>query len=97
MIPYVFLWFFYGFLRVITDEQNSFALSLEKLAVKKLSNKEVLNCVKNVLEKKKLSLQTSRRELRNILNQKKGLLARYEALDTSLDKLRKEYANLKSE
>ena len=28
---------------------------------------------------------------------KKGLLARYEALDTSLDKLRKEYANLKSE
>ena len=82
---------------MITDEQNSFALSLEKLAVKKLSNKEVFNCIKKVLEKKKIKSSNFKERTEEYLKSKKGLLARYEALDTSLDKLRKEYANLKSE
>ena len=68
------------FARVLADEENCFGVNLEKLALKKSSNNEVFSCVKTVLDE----------ELKLLPPTKNG------PLDTSVDKLRKRYANIKS-
>ena len=38
------------FAQVLADEENSFAISLEKLALKKSANMEVFGCLKKVFD-----------------------------------------------
>ena len=82
----------------MSSEENSFAITLEKLALKKSSNNEVFEHVKKlfdaVLKEKHLK---NLNEKINFTSSKDNSVSKYEALDTSVMKLRKKYNNLKTE
>ena len=70
------------FAKVLADEENCFGINLEKLALKKSSNNEVYSCIKTIFDE----------ELKRLSPKINGL----PPLDTSIDKLRKRYANIKT-
>ena len=80
---------------ILADEENCFASSLEKLALKKSANNKVYSCIKKVLDKALKSEDFAGKNEIHFKN-KDGTIAQYEPLDTGIDKLRKKYANLKT-
>ena len=70
------------FAQILADEENCFGENLEKLALKKSSNNELFSCVKTIFDE------------RLKLTPKFHLLS---PLDTSVEKLRKRYANIKTQ
>ena len=83
--------------KILSSDENSFASSLERLALKNSSNNEVFLHIKRILdcEIKKKEFKTLN-EMKNLRDGKNTVIA-YDRLDTSLAKLRKKYTNLKSE
>ena len=82
---------------VLNDEENCYALNLEKLALKKSLNNEVFTHIKKLLD---LILQDkSFRDQNNHNNLvlKDGITVRHVNIDTSIEKVRRKYANLKTE
>ena len=72
------------FAPVLADEDNYFAMSLEKLALTKSANKEVFNCIKKVIDKHEIKVRNGEN-----FKLKEETVTKYEQLDTGIDKLRK--------
>ena len=68
------------FSKILADEENCFGENLEKLALKKSSNNEVFVCIKVIFDEKLKLLPKTSQS----------------PLDTSVEKLRKRYANIKT-
>ena len=81
---------------VLADEENSFATSLENLALKKSSNNEVFSCIKKLFDKE-IRKPEFKQVNEETFKRKDGSIPNYPQLDTSVEKLRKRYANLKTE
>ena len=82
---------------ILGDSEHSFALNLEKLAMKKRSNKEMFLHIKKYLDKSFKSEEFIARNESNNFKAKDGHVIDYEPVDTSVIKLRKKYTNLKTE
>ena len=82
---------------ILGDSEHSFALNLEKLAMKKRSNKETFLHIKKYLDKSFKSEEFIARNESNNFKAKDGHVIDYEPVDTSVIKLRKKYTNLKTE
>ena len=85
------------FAKILSSDENSFASSLERLALKKSSNNEVFSHIKRILDS-----ELKKKEFKNMnefknFRDKTDAVITYERLDTSLAKLRKKYTNLKGE
>ncbi len=68
------------FSKILADEENCFGENLEKLALKKSSNNEVFACIKIIFDEQLKLLPKTSQS----------------PLDTSVEKLRKRYANIKT-
>lgn len=81
---------------VIADPKYGFAASLESLAAKKSSNTDLFSHVKHVLDQ---ALEDGGLKDASGLRRYRAThsLKGYEEIDTSIEKLRKKYSNLKSE
>ena len=82
------------FAKVLADDENTFAVSLEKLALKKYAYNEVFSQIKFTFDRALRDISKEKR--RTYFKQKDGKILEYSILDTSEDKLRKKYANLKA-
>ena len=80
----------------LADEDNSFAVILEKLALKKSSNNKVFLSVKKVFDKE---FRHPEFKLLNdqYFKKKGGTFLKYYRLNTSVEQLRKKCQNLKNE
>ena len=81
---------------VLTDEENNFASSLETLTLKKSANNEVFESLKKIFDEKLKELSFAEKNARNF-TLKDGVARNYELLDTSIEKLRKNYTIMKTE
>ena len=82
---------------VLSDEENCFAATLEKLALKKSSNNEVFMHVKKLFDKILHDPDFKTQNEKNNFHLKDGTVMKYLSIDTSIEKLRRKYANLKTE
>ena len=82
---------------VLAGKDNRFVASLERLALKIATNKEVFDHIKKIFNrerrKKDFKVQNEERHFCN----KNGDLQSYSPLDTSVNKLRRKYTNLTAE
>ena len=84
------------FAKVLADDENAFAVSLEKLALKKSANNEVFSQIKIAFDRALRDPDFKKKNEELHFKQKDGKILEYSILDTSEDKLRKKYANLKA-
>ena len=82
---------------ILSSEENSFASALEKLALKKSSNNEIFQHIKKILDGALKDKDFKNENEKQKLTSEDGRVLNYEPLDTSVLKLRKKYANLKTE
>ena len=84
------------FSEILADPTNNYAASLEKLALKKSSNNELLKHIKNTFDEE---LNDREFKLMNIEKNfsKDGYPIPHKTLDTSIERLRNKYKVLKQE
>ena len=78
-------------------KRNCFASNLEKLALKKSSNNEVFTHIKKLFDQVLQDPSFREQNNRNNFVLKDGTALKYVNIDTSVEKLRRKYANLKTE
>ena len=85
------------FANVLADEDNRFAASLERLALKKAANNKVFDHIKIIFDRERGKKDfKDKNEEKNCCN-KNGDFQGYSPLDTSVTKLRRKYTSLKAE
>ena len=85
------------FATILADEENQFALPLERLAPKKAANNEVFEHVKCSFNKERVNNDFKKMNEENTFTNDKGELQKYPPLDASILKLRRKYTGLKAE
>ena len=78
------------------NDENAFAVSLEKLALKKSASDEVFSQIKIPFDQAFRDPDFKKKNEEPNFKQKEGKILEYSILDTSEDKLREKYANLKA-
>lgn len=84
------------FASVLVDEKYKFAASLENLSVQKSSNKEAFCHIKEIFDRAIKEADFKGNIMVKYFPKENGV-SNFEPLDTSADKLRKKYNNLKAE
>ena len=84
------------FAAVLTDDENCFAANLERLAFKKSANNEVFLHVKKIFDRE---LKKDEFKIKNEESNftRRGVVFKYDELDTSIDKIRRKYSTMKTE
>ena len=84
------------FAKVLADNETAFVVSLEKDALKKSANSEVFSQIKIAFDRALRDPDFKKKNEELHFKQKDGKILQYSILDTSEDKLKKKYANLKA-
>ena len=84
------------FAKVLADDENAFAVLLEKRALKKFANNEVFSQTKIAFGRALRDPDLKKKNEQLHFKQKDDKILEYSILDTREKKLRKKYANLKA-